>query len=349
MEFWVGWFDHWGNGGHTTGNLDENMHELNAILERGSVNIYLFHGGTNFGFMNGSNYYDKLTPDVTSYDYDALLTESGDFTQKYYELQKVISKYTELPEVNFTTAIEKKEYGQLTVKAKTGLFESLDELSSPQNSVSPMSMEKCGQNYGYILYETNLITQRTPEKIQLCRANDRAHIYLDNTLDCILYDKELLDEKKLNVKSEYNRLSILMENMGRVNFGYKMNSQRKGIDGDVLINGRIHNNWCHYTLPLNNIGNLTFTKGYTSGNPAFYKFEFKTECPADTFLDFEGWGKGCIFVNNYNIGRFWSIGPQKRLYIPAPLLRKGENTIIIFETDGLFSDTIKLTSSPDLG
>ena len=110
-EFWVGWFDHWGNGGHMTGNLEESVKDLDKMLELGHVNIYMFEGGTNFGFMNGSNYYDALTPDVTSYDYDGVLTEDGQITEKYRRYQKVIAKYREIPEVKFTTDIKRKEYG----------------------------------------------------------------------------------------------------------------------------------------------------------------------------------------------------------------------------------------------
>ena len=128
-EFWVGWFDHWGNGGHMRGNLEESTKDLDKMLEMGHVNIYMFEGGTNFGFMNGSNYYDELTPDVTSYDYDAVLTEAGDFTVKYDKYREVIGKYTQLPQVTFSTDIKKKDYGALKVQEKVSLFRVLDDLS----------------------------------------------------------------------------------------------------------------------------------------------------------------------------------------------------------------------------
>ena len=349
MEFWVGWFDHWGNGGHMKGNLEESVKDLDEILKCGNVNIYMFHGGTNFGFMNGSNYYDELFPDVTSYDYDAVLTEDGQITEKYRRFQKVISKYVDIPEVEFSTPIKRLEYGKLNVVEKTGLFESLEELSTPIESVFPLCMEKCGQNYGYIMYESNLERQNTVQTVQLLGANDRANIFLDEEPATVLYDKELLAETTLETGQSYDKISILAENMGRVNFSYKMNYQRKGIDQGVLINGKLKSNWKNFPLPLDNIERLTYTKVYKNGTPGFYKFIFDVEEIGDTFLDFEGWGKGCAFVNGFNIGRFWEIGPQKRLYIPGPLLKKGKNTIVLFETEGKVRDSITLKATPDLG
>ena len=108
-------------------------------------------------------------------------------------------------------------------------------------------------------------------------------------------------------------------------------------------------NWDHYTLPLDNLDNLDFAKGYEENKPAFYRFEFTATELGDTFIDMEGWGKGCVFINGFNLGRFWEIGPQKRLYLPAPLLKVGANEIIVFETEGKVRETIVLADEPDLG
>ncbi len=349
-EFWVGWFDHWGNGGHMTGNLEESVADLDKMLELGHVNIYMFQGGTNFGFMNGSNYYDELTPDVTSYDYDALLTEDGQITEKYLRYRNVISKYKEIPEVKFTTNIQRRGFGELKVQDKVSLFEVIDDISSPVHSSYPKSMERLGQYYGYILYHTTLETETGLGKIRLWDANDRANILADQKPVKVLYDRELLVEHEVNVPTQKgDSLDILMENMGRVNFGPMMEVQRKGIDRCVQINGHAHNEWDIYTLPLDNVDKIDFTKPYKENVPAFYRFILQVDRKADTFLDFAGWGKGCIFLNGFNLGRFWEIGPQRRLYIPGPLLKEGENEIIIFETDGKAADTITLTDEPDLG
>ena len=132
------------------GNLEESVKDLDRMLELGNVNIYMFEGGTNFGFMNGSNYYNELTPDVTSYDYDALLTEDGQITEKYRRYREVIAKHAPVPEVEFSTNIERRAYGELKVEGKVSLFSVLDDLSCPVESVYTQPMEKLGQGYGYI-------------------------------------------------------------------------------------------------------------------------------------------------------------------------------------------------------
>ncbi len=349
-EFWVGWFDHWGNGGHMRGNLEESVKDLDKMLEMGHVNIYMFEGGTNFGFMNGSNYYDELTPDVTSYDYDGVLTEDGQITEKYRRYKEVVAKYVDIPEVEFTTDIKRKAYGELKCEDKVSLFSVLEDISTPVYSKFPQSMEKLGQGYGYILYRSTLNTEEGIERIKLWGANDRANIFVDKKPVATLYDRELLEEKKLDIKTKKtDYLDILVENMGRVNFGPLMERQRKGIDQCVQINGHMRNDWQQYCLPLDNVEGIDFSKEYIEGTPAFYKFSLEVDETADTFLDFEGWGKGCAFINGFNLGRFWEIGPQKRLYIPAPLLKAGKNEIIIFETEGKTTGSIVLRDEPDIG
>lgn len=350
MEFWVGWFDNWGSEKHQTSDLEDNVKNIKDILQLGNVNIYMFHGGTNFGFMNGSNYYEALTPDVTSYDYDSLLTESGEITPKYEAFQKVICEYNNSCEVALTPQKEAYAYGELKVVEKVGLSQALEELTVGIESTYPKSMERVGQNYGYILYRTTLKKGEKLEKIRLWETNDRAQIFVDSNPVATLYDRELLTEIDVEVPMlENSQLDILVENMGRVNFGPKMEKQRKGIDGGVQINGHQHFRWTHYPLPLDNINRLDYTKGYAEGLPAFYKFEFIAEESCDTYLDFTGWGKGCAFINEFNLGRFWQIGPQKRLFIPGPLIKKGKNTIVIFETEGIVKDNIVLEAEPKLG
>lgn len=349
-EFWVGWFDHWGNGGHMTGNLEESVQDLDDMLQMGHVNIYMFEGGTNFGFMNGSNYYNELTPDVTSYDYDGILTEDGQITEKYRRYREVISRYAPIPEVALSTEISRKAYGTLKVQEKVSLFDTLDTLSRKNQSVYPVSMEKLGQNYGYILYRSALEKEQSFDKIRLWKANDRANILVDEKPVKVLYDRELLSEHEVKAEiTDHSILDILVENMGRVNFGPRMEEQRKGIDGCVQINGHMHHNWEIYPLPLDNIECVDFSGEYREGVPAFYRFSLEVDEARDTFLDFAGWGKGCVFVNGRNLGRFWEIGPQKRLYIPAPLLKKGKNEIILFETEGIAAEEIVLCDQPDLG
>ena len=300
--------------------------------------------------MNGSNYYDALTSDVTSYDYDAVLTEDGQITEKYRRYREVIAKYRDIPEVKLSTPIKRIAYGELKVQDRVSLFSVLDELSTPLFSPYPQSIERLGQNYGYILYRSALDTEEHIERLRLWKANDRANIFVDGKPAATLYDHELQAEKKLDLSFKKGAsLDILVENMGRVNFGPRLENQRKGIDQGVELNGHLHNNWTQYPLPLDNIQRLDFSKGYRPGLPGFYRFVFEAAEIGDTFLDFTGWGKGCVFVNGFNTGRFWEIGPQKRLYIPGPLLKQGKNEIVIFETEGKSKETVVLRDEPDIG
>ena len=139
--------------------------------------------------------------------------------------------------------------------------------------------------------------------------------------------------------------------MGRENFGTGLENQRKGISGGVKINDHRYFGYEIFPLSLDEkqLEKIDFSESCSGKSPAFYKFEFETEELGDTFLDTAGFGKGCAFINGFNLGRFWEIGPQKRLYVPAPLLKKGKNTLIIFETEGISADKITFAAEPDLG
>jgi beta-galactosidase len=349
MEFWVGWFDAWGREKHATSNLEENIKDFDEMLEIGNVNIYMFHGGTNFGFMNGSNYYDHLEPDVTSYDYDAVLTEDGQITPKYEAFQKIIAKYTQLPKVSFTTNIVRKAYGKLTCNDKVSLLANIDTLAEGIHSPYPLNMEALGQNYGYILYRSTIKKEKKECKIKLLGATDRALIFANGVLIATKYDKELNEEFLFPLETEETQIDILVENMGRVNFGPNIEKQKKGIREGVLVDGAFHSNWTHYCLPMEHTNAVPFGKQYEANTPAFYRFTFEADELGDTFVDLSSWGKGCVWVNNFLLGRFWKIGPQKRLYIPAPLLKKGTNEIVVFETEGDVKKSLSLFDQPDLG
>lgn len=351
-EFWVGWFDAWGDEAHHTTDAEACAHELDEILKRGSVNIYMFHGGTNFGFTNGSNYYGRLQPDVTSYDYDALLTEDGHITPKYTAFQNVISKYAPVPEVALSTAVSRKAYGTFAVQDTVSLFSTLEDLAGSTESPWPLCMEKLGQNFGYTLYISALKQNVVIKKLQLIGANDRAQIFFDQKPYLTLYDLELLKEYPITpVPSVRAELDILTENMGRVNYGPRMEHQRKGIDGAVLLNGHSHSGWKMYPLPMDAdmAQKIDFSKSYRDGTPAFYRIPFTVDKVGDTFLDLTGWGKGCALLNGFQLGRFWEIGPQKRLYVPGPLLKQGENELILFETEGKAGHSVAFRREPDLG
>ena len=349
MEFWIGWFDAWGDEAHHTTSVAEATNELSDILDEGSVNIYMFHGGTNFGFTSGANYYEKLMPDVTSYDYDALLTEWGDTTPKYEAFKEVIRRHTAIPEFPLTTVIQKKRYGKQTVRQRVSLFETLDTISQKIHSNYPLSMEALNQGRGYIYYRSQIGPARPIDDFRLISAMDRAHIYINNQLKTIQYDLEIGQKESFVLEMPENELGILIENMGRVNYSVKMNHQHKGIKDGVLINGAFQSEWEMYALPMDNLEHIDFTKSYHVGQPSFSRFVIDIEETGDTFIDLAGWGKGFVTVNGFNIGRFWEKGPQKRMYIPAPILKIGSNEIIVFESDGQVTDTVTLTDIPDLG
>lgn len=370
-EFWIGWFDAWKDEKHHRTDEKSAAAELETMLRTGNVNIYMFEGGTNFGFMNGANYGTHLTVDVTSYDYDALLTEDGQITEKYRCFREVITRLrgetAREEEPDFAAPYPVKEYGELAVCGRVGLFESLPLLAEAEDSVCPVSMERLGQNYGYILYRTELRTEKSLRSIQLHRAADRAQVFANGRKILTAEDKELerryetgeirgiireeiRGENQEAARTGNIRLDILVENMGRVNYGPMLNWQRKGIDGCVMINDRFsQHGWQIYCLPLDNTKKLDYSRGWQPGLPAFYRFEWETDEPGDTFLDFSGWGKGCAFVNGFHLGRFREEGPQRRLYLPGALLRRGKNELILFETEGKVRDTVVLAGSPDLG
>lgn len=350
MEFWCGWFDHWKMEKHSRPALEPHKKALREMLERGHMNFYMFHGGTNFGFMNGANYSDRVDCTITSYDYDSPLSEDGQITEKYLAFKEIISEFREIPEVEFSTKIIRKDYGTLKAEGKAGLFEVLDLLDTPVRDAMPMSMEELGQNYGYTLYRADITRGKEVERCRMKGCADRAIVYADGRKIAIVPDYEMNNDLQFAFDGEEGgRLDILVENQGRVNYGPELEMQKKGITRGVLVNGTYHMGWDMYRLPLDNIEKVDFSRGYTEGEPAFYKFTFEADEVGDTFLDVDGFGKGCAFVNGKNIGRFWEVGPQKRLYIPGPLLREGKNEIIIFETDGKAKDEIRLTDMPELG
>jgi beta-galactosidase len=349
MEFWIGWFDAWGDEKHHTTSVTDAVNELRDCLKEGSVNIYMFHGGTNFGFMNGANYYDKLSPDVTSYDYDALLTEWGDMTPKYHAFKEVISKIAEVPEFSLTTQIKKKAYGQWQVEQRVSLFETLDTISEAVKNIYPLTMEQLDQGTGYIYYRSQIGVPRVIEDYRLIHCRDRAHTFINNQLQFIQYDQEIGQKATLTLTEPTNELGILVENMGRVNYSVQMNHQYKGIKDGVIVNGAFQSQWEMFSLPMDNLEQIDFSGNWQKGQPSFSKVAFQVDEVGDTFLELPGWGKGFVVVNGHNIGRFWEKGPQQRLYIPAPYLVKGVNELVIFESDGQVSDTIVFHDQPDLG
>ncbi len=347
MEMWNGWFDAWGDEKHHTTSAEDYAKVVDVMLKRGSLNMYMFIGGTNFGFMSGANHYERFAPDVTSYDYDAILTECGDVTPKYYAVRDVIKKYVSepLPEVPGNRI--KKAYGKVKLTEKAGIFDNLNNLSEPVRSDVPLCMEKYGQGYGFIAYRTVLGRDYNDAKLSFESLGDRAQIYINKDLVGIVYINDSL-EIRISAK-EGDILTVLCENMGRANFGSKM-MRKKGIAGRCLLNDKIHFGWDVYTLPMNNLDKVEYTEKDVYEKSVFYKGNLMIDEPYDTFISLDNFTKGFVVVNGYNIGRYWEIGPQKTLYIPASLLKKGENEIVVFESDGIKGEPVaEFVDTPVLG
>lgn len=348
MEFWNGWFDAWGEEHHVT-PPEKAAEELDELLKRGSVNFYMFEGGTNFGFMSGRNSGNK-TADVTSYDYDAPLTEDGRTTEKYEQCKKIIAKYRDFKPIPLSAEIRRKSYGEIKCAGKVDLFSALGKISAPVKSVYPLSMEEIGQNYGYLLYRLTIPAYETIAGVFLENAADRVLGFHNGEPLFSAENEELSRKFEAAERPAGGVLDLFCENVGRENFGTNLENQRKGILGGVKVNDHRCFGYEIFPLPLDEkqLGALEFSEKCAENVPAFYRFEFSADEACDTFLDPEGFGRGCAFVNGFNLGRFWEIGPQKRLYLPAPLLKKGRNEIVLFETEGKAAETILLSDTPGL-
>lgn len=348
-EFWVGWFDAWGDEVHHRTAPEGIVRDLEDILDRGSVNFYMFHGGTSFGWMNGANDYGRLTPDVTSYDYDAPLAEDGRPTEKYFAIQRALERRRPGSTGPLPAPTPRRAYGALRCQGRADLFSSLERLGRAARRETPCSMERLGQGYGYTLYRTCLPAGRTGGELSFVHAADRVQVFWNGRHVLTRFDRELSAPARLELDGRGGTLDLLAENLGRVNYGEKMRDQRKGICGPVLLDGEELRGWQCLPLPLDDLSALDFSQEGRGGGPAFYRFSLEADRPADTFLDLTGWGKGMAFVNGRALGRFWDKGPQRRLYLPAPWLRAGENEIILLETEGRAGESVSLLDEPGLG
>ena len=350
MEMWDGWFDAWGDEKHHTTDAKTYAGVVRDMLAKGSLNMYMFIGGTNFGFTSGANHYETFAPDVTSYDYDALLSECGDTTKKYFAVRKVIEECTGVTPPPVPENRKKTAYGKVMLTERAPLLPQLDTISSPIHSDVPLAMEKYGIGYGYIAYQTVLNRDYENAVLSFESLGDRAQVLVGDTLQGIAYINDSLSVT-INAKAG-DTLTVLVENMGRANFGPKM-MRLKGLPGRVLLGNKIHFSWNAYPLPMTDLESLSFAQhtADTAKVPAFYRGTFEIAgTPCDTFLSTDAFTKGFVILNGFNLGRFWEVGPQKTLYVPASVLKKGQNTLTVFESDGLKgTPAVEFTNKPDIG
>ncbi|MEK5379236.1 glycoside hydrolase family 35 protein [Niallia sp. FSL W8-0635] len=346
MEFWDGWFNRWGDE-IIRRDPEELADEVEELLLRGSINLYMFHGGTNFGFMNGCSSRNSIDlPQVTSYDYDALLTEWGEPTEKYFAVQKAIKKSVGNCWQETPRDLVRKDLGKVKLNRKVSLFNTLSTISHKVYHTHTLTMEELDQNYGYILYQTTIDNREQLDNCRVVDANDRVQVFADKNLIHTEYQETL--GSSFVLPKETKELNILVENTGRVNYGGRLLSptQRKGVRSGVMIDIHFHMNIDHYPLSLDDLSKVDFTNGWEANQPGFYEYIFELDELADTFLDCTGFGKGIAELNGFHLGRYWNIGPTGSLYIPAPLLNKGKNRLIIFETEGIYAEEIHFSHQP---
>ena len=341
-EFWSGWFDKWG-ANHETRAADDMIAGIDEMLSKGiSFSLYMTHGGTNWGHWAGANS-PGFAPDVTSYDYDAPISESGKITPKYEKLRETLAKYMDgkkqakVPDDIPTISVPAFEFTEVAP-----LFANLPE---PKSDDTIRTMEEYDQGFGSILYRTTLPKIDRSATLTVTEAHDYAQIFIDGKYIGKLDRRN--GEKQLDIPAcaEGAQLDILVEAMGRINFGRAI-KDFKGITEKVELKngGRTTElkGWKVYDLvdryeeykglkfePLKSVKDAQGQRV-----PGCYRATFHVEKPGDTFLNFETWGKGLVYVNGYGIGRIWEIGPQQTLYVPGCWLKEGENEILVFDIVG---------------
>jgi beta-galactosidase len=346
-EFYPGWLDHWAEPFPKV-SKESVVKQTQKYLDAGvSFNYYMVHGGTNFGFTSGANYDNThdLQPDLTSYDYDAPISEAGWATDKYNALRDLL-KRPETPSVPKKNDVIKIEGISLTKAV------DLDDLKAKViavNSDTPLSFEDLNQGHGYVWYSKKF-NQPISGKLELKGLRDYAIVYVNGVKVAEL--NSYYKQYDCDIDVPFNAtLDIVVENMGRINYGAKIINGTKGIISPIIINGHeVTGNWNMYKLPMDVQPDLSKAKNTaTAGRPALYQGTFNLTKTGDTFLDMHDWGKGIVFINGINIGRYWSVGPQQTLYVPGCWLKTGINEITIFEQKNtVLHTTAKSTDTPVL-
>ncbi|XP_044311476.1 beta-galactosidase isoform X2 [Varanus komodoensis] len=353
-EFYTGWLDHWGRP-HSTVSSSIIAKSLSEILARGAnVNMYMFIGGTNFGYWNGANMPYMAQP--TSYDYDAPLSEAGDLTEKYFAIREVISMYKEIPKGPIPPTTPKFAYGEVPLEKVGTVRELLANLSpsGPIKSIYPLTFVQVKQYFGYVLYRTRLpknCSEKTPLSSTFDGIHDRAYVSVDGIPQGVLERSKVL---KINITGNAGAyLDILVENMGRVNYG-RYNNDFKGLTSNVTLAEEILINWEIYPLDIDRAVGQDLRNEKTDGNqssydePTFYIGHFSIpsgipDLPQDTFIRFPGWTKGQVWINGFNLGRYWPVrGPQLTVFVPSNILvSSSPNNITVLELEKSPCDTQK--------
>lgn len=350
-EFYPGWFDQWGKPHATGAPLAVQLKDMEWMLSHGySFSLYMFHGGTDWGFMNGANSNGKnYEPQTTSYDYSAPLDEAGNPTPSYYAFRKLFQKYqpeAKIPPVPASMPLI--SVPPFRLKRSSSLWKNLP---APVHSQDPMHFEDFEMETGYVLYRTQ-IHGPVQGTLDIGGARDYAIVYLDGKQVAILDRRLGQHTANLKVKGSSARLDILVEDTGRINFGHAFANDRKGLIFPVLFQGSPLHGWDNFPLLMlgdtrkddSNTGDssaIGFSPGGSAvhwskkavSGPAFHQGTFRLRHVGDTYLDVSALGKGLIWVNGHAVGRVWNIGPQQSDYVPGCWLRKGKNTVTVFDLE----------------
>jgi beta-galactosidase len=290
--------------------------------------------------MNGANWVKgEYEPDVTSYDYDSPVSESGGLTKKYFAFRDVIVKHRREPMIpDPPTPLPVIEIPEFELAESAPLWSNLP---APVRMDRPRPMEALGQSYGYILYRTK-IKRAVSGELEIHELRSYARIFVNGKPVGVLDRRKKQDRIGLQIDAD-STLDILVEGTGRINFTVELRNERQGISGSVTLAGQQLTGWEVFLLPMEDLTKLQFSKAESNhaNGPAFYRGQFQLRETGDTFLDMRGWGKGVVWVNGHALGRFWNIGPQQTLYLPAPWLRQGKNEIAIFGLSSPKSRTLR--------
>ncbi|MEV4257664.1 beta-galactosidase family protein [Spirillospora sp. NPDC049652] len=351
MEFWNGWFDHWGEQHHTRTPADA-AGVLDRILAAGaSVNLYMAHGGTNFGTtaganLGGSESLGGYQPTVTSYDYDAPIDERGAPTAKFHAIREVLAKHRKDRPIP-----EPEPLPPVLPAGTVRLDETLRLLDVPPASITgsavPRTFEELGLHHGLVLYRSAIPGPRESHPLHLDGLADRAHVYVDGVLTAVL-ERSAETSVPVAVKGDSASLEILVESMGRVNYGPGL-GDRKGLVGGVRHDQQFLNGWTAATHPLDDIADLPWGTADTAGRgPVYHRGVLTVDEPRDGYLALPGWTKGYVWVNGFCLGRYWDRGPQRTLYLPWPLLRPDANELVVLELDDVADPVVEIRTEPEL-
>lgn len=359
VEFWNGWFDHWGEDHHTRPGKDAAAEAKKILDVGGSICLYMAHGGTNFGLGSGANHDGAIQPTVTSYDSDAPIAENGRLTEKFHAMREAFFRASGRELTPVPAHLDRP--APVVPASKFDLFRGTELLDfvravKPVPSVKPLSFEKLGLDRGLVHYSAQAVLPVGEATIKVRELHDRAYLWINGRFAGVLTDANGADGLKVTTGGGVTALEILVENQGRINYG-PLFGQGKGILDGVLINQRYVFHWEQRPINLDgplaellSLGGAPDRVGETESSatsgavatsdaesaaagPGYFHGELHIAEPADSYLALPGFGKGVVWVNGFLLGRFWEVGPQVTLYIPAPLLKAGANKITVLELE----------------